>query len=421
MSSPLDQIAGDLQAVAGQLGGILAEVERLGDPAALAGDPATLKRVASAWRGMASELRQLEAPLRRQAQETVAWSWQEPASDAFLGSWRSAEAKVEDLAADFDRGAGALEDAVTLLLPLREWTLSLVMEAQTVLRALQGPPDPSLLATAQRASALVAQLREALQQITFALQALSSLLLALMLAFEHMMRSVPRVEPQTMPRPGNLVPGLMPTERGVAVTATATTMPSSQSGAGPIDPNTILKAAVLAALLYALMAALSQALMGRGPGFQLPKDWQRQQNPKNRKGQKAPSKDGTDNPASQRWQGNRARGNAQSLDRSVGKLQEEPEQKTPEGGPNWGKGLLFLGGVVGILYLLNQYARPLNSEEPNQSESGGTPRPTPSPSPPPTPTPTPTPSPPIPGQYVRPLPPPSPTLPPNVPRQGPRP
>src|SRR5207237_644803 len=63
VSSPLDQVAADLQGLANRLGGALAEVERLGDPTALAGDSAALHGTAGAWRGVAAELRQLAGTL----------------------------------------------------------------------------------------------------------------------------------------------------------------------------------------------------------------------------------------------------------------------------------------------------------------------------------------------------------------------
>jgi hypothetical protein len=62
---------------------------------------------------------------------------------------------------------------------------------------LEGPPNPNLLLhAAQRVPALIAQLNELVRSIEAELLALSSSLLALMLLFEHLLRTVPRVSPQ---------------------------------------------------------------------------------------------------------------------------------------------------------------------------------------------------------------------------------
>jgi hypothetical protein len=206
----------------------------------------------------------------------VAGSWHEPGADAFWHSWQSAGSKIEDLAADCERAASALEDAAGRLAPLRELMLSLVLEVEALIRALQGLPDPSLWAAAsQHASGLVSKLQEVLRDIQSTLAGLSEMLLALTLMFEHLMRSVRPVELEPLPRPGIVGKPVLLPGRGIGIelgplheTGVLPRPRLGGEGGVPWDPKDLLRWLLVAAMVAAgvQLPVITRWLQGHGGG-----------------------------------------------------------------------------------------------------------------------------------------------------------
>ncbi len=265
---PPELLSADLHVLASELASALGEVERLGDPAALAGDPAALGAAADAWRGTANDLRWLIEGLRVDSQRVLAGGWHEPASEAFGRSLADAGSQAEALADDFDRAAMALEDAAARLTMLRDQLMTAVGEAQGLLRALRGAPDPVLLVHASgHVPELVARLRDSVRSLEAAWLALSDVMLALRLLFEHLARSVPsaRTAPVPAARPVTL-PGPRPGGVGYAPGIEATwprpAMPTDRP-AGGIDPRAAVAAAAAVAAVLAAIAFARKSDLGQ--------------------------------------------------------------------------------------------------------------------------------------------------------------
>nr|MDQ6901333.1 hypothetical protein [Candidatus Dormibacteraeota bacterium] len=157
---------------------------------------------AAAWRQQAAAVRQLESDVAGQVQRTLSESWQGEASQAFGGNWRSLSGKLHDLAAGYDRMAAGLEQAAGRSGGLNSLAAELVAEIETLLAALQGLQDlAAVTGLAGRAGAVLTRLEELLREVEAAWAEFLSWAVAMTLWFEHLLQTMPRVQPVTVPRP----------------------------------------------------------------------------------------------------------------------------------------------------------------------------------------------------------------------------
>jgi len=202
LSSLLQDLSSAIAGPLSQLRSALAEVERLGGAACLAGDPVALRRAASAWREQGAALRQLENELDMQVRQTLSGSWQGQASQAFAGNWRSLSGKLLELAAGYERMAAGLDQSAGRAGALNSLASELVREIEGVAGALHSVQDVAAVAgLAGHAAALVARLEELLREVEAAWAEFLSWALAMTLWFQHLLQTMPRVQPVTIPRP----------------------------------------------------------------------------------------------------------------------------------------------------------------------------------------------------------------------------
>jgi WXG100 family type VII secretion target len=202
LSSLLEDVASAIAGPLAELRAALAQIEQLGGAARLAGDPLELRRAASAWRQQAGAVRRLESELDGQVQRTRADSWQGEASQAFAGNWRSLSAKLAELAAGYDRMAAGLEQAAARAAGFNSLAAELVAEIEVLQAALHGLQEVAAAAgLAARAGGLVSRLEELLRQVEAAWAEFLSWALVMELWFQHLLQTMPRVQPVAVPRP----------------------------------------------------------------------------------------------------------------------------------------------------------------------------------------------------------------------------
>jgi hypothetical protein len=134
-------------------------------------------------------------------QRTLSESWQGEASQAFGGNWRGLSGKLHDLAAGYDRMAAGLEQAAGRSGALNSLAADLVAEIETLLAELHGVQDLAAIgALAARAGGLVTRLEELLREVDAAWAEFLRWALAMTLWFQHLLQTMPRVQPVTVPR-----------------------------------------------------------------------------------------------------------------------------------------------------------------------------------------------------------------------------
>ena len=258
MSSLLQDLSSAIEGPLGQLRSAPAQIERMGGAARIGGEPSELRRAATAWRRQAAAVRQLEKDLAGEVQRTLSESWQGEASQAFGGNWLGLSGKLHDLAAGYDRMAAGLDQAAGRRGSLNSLAADLVAEIETLLAALHGVQDlAAVAALAIRAGDLVTRLEELLREVDAAWAEFLSWALAMTLWFQHLLQTMPRVQPVTVPRPAweigaRLGPGGAAFELRPSAGGAAASVPAARLRKGPpADSGSLWR------WLLVLMAALA--------------------------------------------------------------------------------------------------------------------------------------------------------------------